>query len=372
VGDASSSDAHPQHEVLDAVSDSLHALDEAETPATAKKKPSWKSRVLTGIRIVIALAIVYYLGRTTISEWSNVRETFHTLSWPALIASQLAVLIAVGANMMAFRAALADVDHKLPVRTAAPIMLVGQLGKYLPGSVWAYVMQMDLARRAGVPRTRAFVSSLVSTGLGITVGLVFGAFGLRTALDGAKDDNHGSLARIAFFAALVLLPFALVCAHPKVLTRLVQLMLKLLRRPPLDRPLTWRGVLEPAGWSTLSYVLVGTHLWFLAPSGTAPGFNGWLRCIGVMALAISVSVFVVIAPSGIGVREFLIQVALGGGSIAFGIALASRLLFTIADLAGAGLASAVGAHRLRSRPETVSPPDSALQPEAAPQPDSAS
>lgn len=44
------------------------------------------------------------------------------------------------------------------------IYLVGQLGKYLPGSVWAYLLQMELGRRAGVPRARVFTASLVQWG----------------------------------------------------------------------------------------------------------------------------------------------------------------------------------------------------------------
>jgi uncharacterized membrane protein YbhN (UPF0104 family) len=70
-----------------------------------------------------------------------------------------------------------------------------------------------------------------------------------------------------------------------------------------------------------------------------------------MALALAVSVFVIVAPSGIGVREFLVAVALGGFGVSFGtaygIALASRLIFTIADIIAAGGAAAVGAHRLK-------------------------
>jgi glycosyltransferase 2 family protein len=344
------------HEALAALRDDVHALDVEDE--SAPPKPAWRARVLTGVRIVAALGILFYLINTAVNQWSEVSDVFHTLTWPDLILAFIAVLLAVGCNMMSWRAAAADVDHRLPVRTAAPIMLVGQLGKYLPGSVWAYVVQADLARRAGVPRARAFVASLVSTGIGITIGLLLGTIGLPTALQGAKDDAHGVVGRIAFIAALVALPFALACAHPKVLTRLMQFLLKILRRPPLDRPLSWRGVLGPAVWSVLAYGLVGTHLWFLA-HGTAPGFGGWLRCIGVVSLAMSVSVFVVIAPSGIGVREFLITIALGGGVAALAIALASRVLFTIADVVAAGAAAAVGLHRLKLPPTADLPEDAA-------------
>jgi len=338
----------PSHEAIAAVSDSVHALDEEE-PVVEPAKSRWRSRLLTGIRIIAALAIVFYLIRTAIVQWADVRQTFHLLSWTSLILALLVAMVGIACNMMSWRAALSDIDHKIPVKTAAPIALVGQLGKYLPGSVWAYVVQMDLARRAGVPRTRAFIASLMGTGLGVTVGLIFGTLGLPTAFEAARDDEHASLGRLAFYVALILLPIALACAYPKILTRLIRLMLRVLRRPPLDRPVSWRGVLGPAAWSTLAYTSFGTHLWLLA-SHMVPGFSGWARCIGVVALAMSVSVFVVIAPSGIGVREFLITIALGGGGAALGIALASRLIFTIGDVLAAGVSAAVGAHRLKQKP----------------------
>jgi uncharacterized membrane protein YbhN (UPF0104 family) len=73
-----------------------------------------------------------------------------------------------------------------------------------------------------------------------------------------------------------------------------------------------------------------------------------------MALAISVSTFVVIAPSGIGVREFLIAITLVGFGVpfgvAYGIALASRLIATVADVAAAGTAALLAVRQLRRAP----------------------
>jgi glycosyltransferase 2 family protein len=309
--------------------------------------------VLTGLRILAALAILFFLVSTTVRQWSEVRATFGVLSWQAIVLALLAALAGIGANMMGWRAAVAGVDRRLPVRTAAPIALVGQLGKYLPGSLWAYLVQMELARRAGVSRTNALLGALAATGLGVTVGLVLGTIGLPTAFEAARDSEHGAVGRLAFIVALVLLPIALVCAHPAVLTRLLRLLLRVLRRPPMPTALSWRGVLEPMGWALVAYTAFGTHLWLLAESQAAPGIGGWARCVGTIALAMGVSVFVIVAPSGIGVREFLIAVALGGFGVsfstAFAIALASRLIFTMADIVAAGVAGAVGTRRLRDQ-----------------------
>jgi uncharacterized membrane protein YbhN (UPF0104 family) len=261
-------------------------------------------------------------------------------------------IVAVGASAFAWRYALADLGRAVPVRAAGQVFLVGQLGKYLPGTVWMYVLQMELGRRAGIPRSRAFLASLVTIGLGIMTGLVIGVIGLRTTFHAMASGDHATLARLAFVTAVVLLPIAVVCAHPWVLTRLVGLLLRVLRREPLDRPLTWHGVLGVVGWAAVGYVGFGLHLWLLAESQAAPGWAGLWRCIGAIALALTVSLFVLVAPSGIGVREFLIAVALGGFGVSFGtaygIALASRLIFTVADIAAAGAAAAAGLHRLKT------------------------
>lgn len=323
-----------------------------DVPVPPAKKKTWKTRLLSVFRIVAVVAIVYFLVATTITQWGQVSATFRALSWTALILSTLAALGGIGANMMAWRAALADLDHRIPVRTAAPIALIGTLGKYVPGSVWAYVVQMELGRRAGVPRTRAFLASLVGTGIGVTVGLLIGVLGLPTAFEAASaaEPQHRVVGQVAFYAAIIALPFALVCAHPKIMTMLIGLVLRLLRRPRLDTSMSWRGTLETAGWATVAFVCFGTHLWLLAQTQTAQGFSGWARSFGVMALALSVSLFVVVAPSGIGVREFLVAVALTGFGVSYGtayaIALASRLIFTFGDVAAAGLA-AIFVRRLR-------------------------
>src|SRR5262249_27456726 len=173
----------------------------------------------------------------------------------------------------------------------------------------------------------------------ITVGLVIGALGLRGTVLASHAGEHPTLARTAFYLLLALLPIALVCAHPRVLTRVTGLLLRLLRRSPLERPLSWAGVLRVAFWSAVGYALFGLHLWLLARSQVG-GWTGLAVCVAAFGFAISVSTFVVVAPSGIGVREFLIAITLTALGLPYGagyaIALASRLVATIADVMAAG------------------------------------
>lgn len=323
-------------------------------PATAgRTAPRWRS---VGIRVAVVAAIAAGLVWSVIHQWPQVRQTWLGLAWESVALALLAVLAGMFANSMAWRAAAHDLEHDVSVPATLRICLVGQLGKYIPGSVWAYVLQMELAKRAGMPRARAFLTTLVTVGLGVTAALGLGVLSLPAlgAAAGAVDTTYGDAVRVALYVVAVLFPLALVCTIPQVLTRLVQLALKLLRRPPLKQRLTWPGVLRVVAWSALGYTLFGVHLWLLVNAQAAPGLGGLLVSVGAFAIAMTAGMFAVLSPSGLGVREAVLVAALapllvdtGGVGAATGLALASRLIFTIADVIAAGVAALSGTRELR-------------------------
>jgi glycosyltransferase 2 family protein len=337
-----------------------------ETEPAKTPRTGWRRRLVTVLRIAAVVAIGYFVIATAVEQRQQVGDVFGRLSWPTVALSLIAALASITITMLAWRAVLTDLGHRVSVRAGGQIYLVGQLGKYLPGSVWAYVLQMELGRRYRVPRSRGFFASLVTTGLGITAGLVIGTVGLREALRAAATAEYGAAGRVVFGVALVVLPLAIVFAHPKVLTRLVGLALRVTRREPLSAPLSWSGVLRTLGWSALAYGLAGVHLWLLAADVAAPGVQGLVWCTGAFALAMTAGVFVVFAPSGIGVREAVIAATLTGlgvpFGVAYGLALASRLIFTVADIIAAGGAAVVA---LRQGSAAAQP---AAEPAGAPAP----
>ncbi|MGW3809635.1 lysylphosphatidylglycerol synthase domain-containing protein [Micromonospora sp. NPDC005113] len=330
-------------------------VETVPTPATgaAAAKSRWLS---LAVRVVVIVTIAAGMTWSVISQWPQVRQTWVDLAWPSVVLAVLAVLAGMFANSMAWRAAAADLEHRVSVSAALRICMVGQLGKYIPGSVWAYVLQMELGRRAGLPRARAFLATLMALGLGVVAALGVGLLSLPSLLDATADSGaeYAEPVRVALYIVAVLFPIALLCAVPAVLTRLIQLILKVLRRPPLQHRLTLPGVLRVVGWSALGYTLFGVHLWLLANAQAAPGVGGLLRSIGSFAIAMTVGMFAFLSPSGLGVREAVLVATMapflagaGGIGAATGIALASRLIFTVADLLAAGIAALSGMRQLQ-------------------------
>jgi uncharacterized membrane protein YbhN (UPF0104 family) len=303
---------------------------------------STRSRVLQLVRVLVAILIVAAISYAVVSEWDEVRSALRTLTWSSVVLAFLAVLAGIAAAAMAWRALLAAEGHRLPHWAAGRIFLVGQLGKYLPGSIWSVVLQTQLARGVGVPRARAFTTSVAYVGLSVSSALAIGLVGLPVLV---------SLDSPLAWTLIAILPIALVCTHPRVLTMLVNLILRLLRKPPLPHPLTWRGVSTALGWFLVTWLFYGVHMWLLASAVGAPGWEGFLRCVGGFALALTAGALFFVVPSGAGVREGLIVAALAGVMTtgeALGVAVVSRALFTAADVFAAGVA-ALSATRLVKR-----------------------
>ncbi|WP_270886433.1 lysylphosphatidylglycerol synthase transmembrane domain-containing protein [Pedococcus sp. 5OH_020] len=304
-------------------------------------------RIAPLLRPLLGVLIVAAVGYAVASQWSEVREAIANMAWQSVTLATVAVLLGTIAGVMSWRALLAEEGHPLTAVDAGRVFLVGQLGKYLPGSVWSVVVQMELATRLGVPRARTFTATLCWIGLSLSSALTVGLVGLPVI----ADANTPWL-----WVLVALLPLALTCSHPKVLTRIVDVILKLLRKPPLPHQFTWRGVLHAFGWLLVTWLCYGCHLWLLANSLGAPGLMGFLRCLGGFALALGAGIVFIVAPSGAGAREALIVAALGGVMTegqALGVAVVSRMLFTLVDILLAGLAAA-SAWRLLRR--TAAPP----------------
>lgn len=313
---------------------------------------STRSLVLAWGRRVVVLAVVLYVGYQLIRGWPEVVRTLAVLPWPRLVLSCAAVTGGVLLGPVIWRAMVTDVGEPVPVPDAAKIYLVGQLGKYVPGSVMAFVMQVELARTVGVSRTRGMTASVLTAGIAVVTSLLTGALAIPAFL-------HSQPRLLWLF---LLLPIGLVLIHPSVLTTVINRLLALLRRGPLARRLSWRAISVATGVSLLTYVLYGAHLYALL--GALPhernsaGGIVFLLCVGGIGLAMTAGLVAFILPSGIGAREVVIVAALGA-VVPYGQALAlavvSRLMFTVVELVTAGVAAAFAqwSRAARRQPDAV-------------------
>jgi hypothetical protein len=145
----------------------------------------------------------------------------------------------------------------------------------------------------------------------------------------------------AFLAA----PILLVLLHPRVLNRVLNRLLRLAKRPALEKPLTGRAMVGALAWALASWILYGLQIWFLATRLGASDGKTALLAVGGFAFAWCVGFLVVFAPAGAVVREVLLVATLGpvlGAGAATAVALVSRAAMTAGDLLTAAAAAGYG------------------------------
>lgn len=288
-------------------------------------------RALTVLRYLLIVVVVGFAVYYLIAQWAAIEDALSLISWQSFLLSFLLVLLGLACGTMSWVAVLNGLGPRVPILRAAQVLLVGQLGKYVPGSVWSYVMQMELGRQYGILRPRVLVTALYAAGIGVVSSLILGALALPVVIQG-----HSELIWL-----FLLLPIGLVCLHPRVMTFLASLVLKLFRRPPLEHEVTFVVVGKAVGWSLLSYVAYGLHLWVLVNSLVDPDFGTLVLLTGAVSLGFTVGLIAFIFPSGFGIREAIL---IGAMTLlltlpqATAVSLISRAMFTAADLLAAGIA----------------------------------
>lgn len=292
-------------------------------------------------------------------QWAEVREAAVRLGAGTLVLALLVGLVFVMLTMLSWRAVLTDMGSHLPVRSAASLFFVSQVAKYLPGGVWNILAAAEMGADHAIPRRRSVSVMAVS----LLVSVVTGSALALAAIAIAPGEEAAAYGWVGWT-----LPAFLVLLAPPVLNRVLALALRIVRRPPLEKPVSTSGVAMSAGWSILSWLTAGGLVSLLAvPLGMEPGLATYAIAAGGYALAWTVGFLVLVVPAGVGIREAVLAAVLATelttGAVVL-VVLLSRVLLTAADLllGGAGVllarrARATAAQAGAAAPERREPDD---------------
>jgi uncharacterized membrane protein YbhN (UPF0104 family) len=302
------------------------------------------------LRVLFVVAAAGSCIAAIVAERGQLRAAVAQLDLgPVLLAAVLAIAGTV-ASMLCWRALLTELGSTLPVRAAARMFFLSQLGKYLPGSVWPVIAQAELGRDHQIPARRSAAAAMLTLVISLVVGLVVAAATLPFAAPDAIGRYGWALAAAPLLAVLL---------HPRVLQPLLGAAFRLARRQPPEAPLRLAGIGRAAFWALAAWICYGLHAVVLVVALGGSGAAALVGAVGAFSLAWSVGFLVLVVPAGAGVREAVLVLALSPtlpAGAALLLALVSRALMTLADLVVAGLAVLVERRRTAGRPLALEAP----------------
>ncbi len=297
------------------------------------------SRWRTAVGVAALVVVGVFLGLALVRNWSAVRDDLDSLSaldWAATVCWGALGLIGSWAITATV---LTGMGGHLGGHDSRAMYFTGQLGKYVPGSVWPAVIQAQIGARHGI-RPRTMVAAYAyALAVSVCVGGVVGLAGLVGLVGSSAASTLWAVIGIAVGSALLLAALL----HPNGLLRVVGSL-----AARTGRDLTIEQPSNGHKWATVAlclvtWIVLGLHAWAIArPLGAGPGDVALV--VGGFALSFVAGLLFLPVPGGAGVREAMLVLTIGaviGRPGALTLALVSRFVLLALDVLLALLAGAV-------------------------------
>lgn len=287
-----------------------------------------RSAWLNVARVLFLVAAAGFAWWGLQGQWDAVVSALGRLSAGQFLVASALIWLGVAATGFVWLRIMASYHHPLPVRAGSAVFFVGQLGKYIPGSVWSLGAQAQMSLRFGVPARTTVAAGLVFLLYNLATALLFGC-PLAWAAHLTDVVPMGVLICGTVVGAVLLVPNVMGWIAERL-------------AGSADAPISkWSDtgvlvVLMAGVWLAygLATASLGVAVGESAPPGALPA------SIAAFALAYVVGVVVILAPSGLGAREVVLVLLLApvfGVAVAAAIAIIARLAHTFADFAIAGV-----------------------------------
>jgi len=306
----------------------------AAPPPGAAAAPPRRARALA-LPVVVgagiaAVCLAFVVARIT-GQWGPLRTEVAGAEWGWTAAGLVCAAAAMAWIATCWQRVLALLGPPPDRGRTVAWYFAGEIGKYVPGGVWPVLGRGELARRGGIPRHRAYPS----VGLSLAA-LYLASLTVATALVPLYLAGHTG--ETWALLLLLLLPAGLLALHPRVLRAARDLLIRLTGRGAALPVPPWRGTILLVLSYVPAWLLIWAATWCVARAliPDPPVLRiGVATCLSWTAGFAAVPV-----PAGAGVRE-AVFVAVSGLPAGLGatIAIGSRLLFVLADVAGAALSA---------------------------------
>jgi hypothetical protein len=271
------------------------------------RAPWWKLWAPRIIAVGVLVLIARVMLKPLILQWRHIQPELGRIHWGMFaIACGMFALSQFAVRVNAWRWVLRDMGYHLAVRPAGRIWVVGELARFIPGLVWQVLGRAWLARPYGIPMHVTSVSHILEVIIYLLANVIVATLCLPWLARGMDASGRHIL-----IAAACLLPLLAAILYPPFFFAGINLLLKRLRQPPLQRRLRERMLVFLLLWATSWQVWLALAVWLVVGPILKLPLSHLPLLAGACCLAWTAGFCLAwLTPSGLGVREFVLGAAL--------------------------------------------------------------
>ena len=284
------------------------------------------------LSILLVMLFVWFFYKEFKENWESLRTLHLQMNWKYLVLGIFMMIANYLCATLSWHIGINYFDNhkRLKFTQSIAVVNISQLGKYIPGKLWSYMVQIYWLASKGVPKTTVLYLNIVTTSLTILVSMLMGCLFLMML----PDWYHLKTEILIFIGLLLILN--LVLLNNNFLRFFIGMFSKIIKQNISFNQLSSCRII-----SMQFLYITGALFWILAGCFITLGIGfdlGGMRIVFIaaaMLLGDVIGFIILIAPGGLGVREGTIFLILKGTGIiqyALIFPIVVRLLSILTDL----------------------------------------
>jgi uncharacterized membrane protein YbhN (UPF0104 family) len=291
-----------------------------------------KKTLIRAVQVIIILVIFYFLARSIVANWTQVKDFNWEFDYPLLILSFALQLVGLCWLVKIWQRMLSHTGSRVSYLKLFKVWFFANLGKYLPGKVWQFMGMIYMLEKQGVPKQSSLSTGVLAQAFSVMSGLLVSVIFLGASLYSQFFSKEPALLAVGIVLGLAIL---VIGCYPKALEKTINLGLRIVKRQEIALDIRAKDVIIYISLYSASWLLYGLAFLIFVKSMAPASFNMYPTLTGAFAFSLNVGFLAVFTPGGIGVREGVLVLLLSSLfplPISTLISLLSRLWMTAGEL----------------------------------------
>ena len=280
-------------------------------------------RILT---VALVCVIFYFLVRSLITNWTQIpfsQIRFNTLY---VVISFLCLAVYFSLLTRGWTSIVAELGSRVPYCKAFWIVSTSQIAKYVPGGIWYTVGRVYLARTENVKEETGILSVVFETFLLMLTNLIIFLISVNFI---TGETYLSPLLSVTFIIMILIL------LYPPLLNRLLNLGLRLLKKPAVELKARYLSILKISTFFFALWIAQIAGYFFLINSIYPVEASQLPNLTAAYTLSWITGFIVLFAPGDLGVREGMMTLLLSSIlplPLAIAISFITRVWITIFEV----------------------------------------
>jgi len=265
------------------------------------------NKIKTLLKYLLLVLVLFFIVKKITSSYQEIKEfDFGHLNYYYLTLATICLIYANIFPVFAWKYLLGCLGGEISAKRAMRTWFVANAGRYLPGKVWQIAGIVYLCEQEGISRKISLQSMIYSQFTASYLGLLFLFVLFRDML---ATKIGGIYPDLIFYAVLAA---SLVIFIPGILKGGLNYLLTLLRKSPLEHDLSFRQILSYVFLQLVNWLNIGLTFYLFVLAFKSLSLQQHPQIVFILPAAWTVGLLAVFVPGGIGVREGVLTMFLGG------------------------------------------------------------